>query len=108
MLAMVGSWSCISAFTSQSSVPVLCIFTSVSAVSSSASVGGAGSCITGSASGKTGNVEVRKCTVKLIDTHAMSLENQLLCRLETSERLLEDRLTVGGVGCLCCMLLVLG
>ena len=49
-----------------------------------------------------------KSTVKLIDTHAMLLENQLLCRLKTSEHLLEDRLTVGGVWCLCCMLLALG
>ena len=49
-----------------------------------------------------------KSTVKLIDTHAMSLEIQLLCRLKTSEHLLEDRLTVGGVGCLHCMSLVLG
>ena len=49
-----------------------------------------------------------KSTVKLIDTHAMLLENQILCRLKTSERLLEDRLTVGGMWCLHCMLLVLG
>ena len=48
-----------------------------------------------------------KSTVKLIDTHAMSLENQILCRLKTSERLLEDRLTVGGMWYLCWMSLAL-
>ena len=48
-----------------------------------------------------------KSTVKLIDTHAMSLEIQLLCHLKTSECLLEDRLTAGGVDCLHCMSLAL-
>ena len=49
-----------------------------------------------------------KSTVKLIDTHAMLFENQLLCCLKTSEHLLEDRLTVGGMGCLCCIVACAG